>query len=74
MMAQDIADRVELSFWNAVIFLLSNSKTAQKAYRYFYHLKLNDAKFVWIPAMIFVWAGVGLLAGFVAGRMGVTLW
>ena len=74
MMAQNIADRVELSFWNAVIFLLSNSKAAQKVYRYFYSLKRSNANLVWIPAMVLTWAGIGLVAGFVAGRMGVTLW
>lgn len=74
MMAQNFTDRIELSFWNAVIFLLSNSKTAQKIYRYLYQRKLADTKIFLIPIVIFAWAGVGLLAGFVVGRMGVTLW
>ena len=74
MMAQNFTDRIELSFWNAVIFLLSNSKTAQKIYRYLYQRKLADTKIFLIPIVIFAWAGVGLLAGFVVGRMGITLW
>ncbi len=74
MMAQQITDRLELSFWNLVIFLLSNSKFAQKAYRYGSQLKRSNANLVWIPAVVVAWAGIGLVAGFVAGRMGVSLW
>ena len=74
MMAQNIANRLELSFWNMVIFLLSNSRPAQKVYRYFYGLKRSNGSLVWIPAVIFAWAGIGLIAGFLAGRMGVSLW
>ncbi len=74
MMAQQITDRLELSFWNLVIFLLSNSKFAQKAYRCGYQLKRSNANLVWVPAVVFAWAGIGLVAGFVAGRMGVSLW
>jgi hypothetical protein len=74
MMAQHFADRIELSFWNVVIYLLSNSKPAQKIYRTAYGLKRSNTNLMWIPVVVIAWAGIGLLAGFVAGRMGVSLW
>lgn len=74
MMAQNFVDRIELSYWKIVIFLLSNSQLAKKVYRYGYELKQSNISIAWIPAMVIGWAGVGLLAGYVAGRMGVSLW
>ncbi len=74
MLGQNFANRVELTFWNTVIYLLSNSKPAQAAYRYGYELKRTNASLAWIPMTVLVCAGIGLFAGFVAGRMGVSLW
>ncbi len=74
MLGQNVANRVELSFWNVVIYLLSNSKLAQKVYRSAYEFKRANPTAAWIPMMVLGFAGAGLLAGFVAGRMGVSLW
>ncbi len=74
MLGQNVANRVELSFWNVVIYLLSNSKLAQKVYRSVYEFKRTNPSIAWIPMTVLAFAGVGLVAGFVAGRMGVSLW
>ena len=74
MLGQNVANRVELSFWNVVIYLLSNSKLTQKVYRAIYDFKRTNPNMAWIPMTVLAFAGMGLLAGFVAGRMGVSLW
>jgi hypothetical protein len=74
MLGQNFANRVELTFWNTVIYLLSNSRPAQAAYRYGYELKRSNANLAWIPMTVLACAGIGLFAGFVAGRMGVSIW
>ncbi len=74
MLGQNVANRVELSFWNVVIYLLSNSKPVQQVYRYIYQIKRSNASLAWIPMTVLACAGIGLAAGFVAGRMGISLW
>jgi hypothetical protein len=74
MLAHTVANRVELSFWNVVIYLLSNSRLTQKLYRYLYEQKRAYPNLAWVPMTVVAFAGIGLVAGFVAGRMGVSLW
>jgi len=74
MYAKNIVTRVELSFWNILIALMSNSPLFQRCFRGVYALTRSNRTLTWISAMVITWASLGLLAGFVIGRMGATIW
>ncbi len=73
MIAKNILNRAELSFWDVTIPLMTRSALVRRCFRGIYSAT-HSGKFTWIPAMIVTWAGFGLLAGFVLGRMGASLW
>jgi hypothetical protein len=75
MLAHNLINRVELSFWDMLIPLMSNSPIVQKIIRRGYAFsRENDLNAMWIPAVIAACAAFGLLAGFTLGHMGVSLW
>ncbi len=74
MNANLVFNRIELSFWNIIIPLMSNSSLFRRCFRSAYSLTRSSHNLAWIPAIVFTWASLGLLAGFFLGRMGATLW
>jgi hypothetical protein len=75
MLAHNFINRVELSFWDVIIPLMSNSPFVQKIIRHGYAFtRENNTNAIWIPAMIAACAAFGLLAGFTLGHMGISLW
>ncbi len=74
MNTNTIFTRVELSFWNILISLMSNSPLFQRCFRSAYTLTRSSRIPAWLPMLVISWASLGLLAGFVIGRMGASLW
>ncbi|MDD5370249.1 MAG: hypothetical protein PHQ40_14295 [Anaerolineaceae bacterium] len=74
MIAKTLCSRAELSFWNIIIPLMSTSPLFRRVYRKLYLFNRDHRGIAWIPTVIFTFASLGLLTGFMLGRMGTSLW
>ena len=72
MSLRQISTRIELSFWQVAISLLSGSSFLQRLIRWFYLTFLPfSAKFInrFERPQVYRWAGAGLGLGFIIGLM-----
>lgn len=73
MIARSIAYRAEISFWNVIIPLMSTSPIFQRIFRSVYIFTRDHRELAIIPTVVVTFASLGLLTGFVIGRLGVAL-
>jgi hypothetical protein len=74
MIAKNIYSHAELSFWNIIIPLMSTSPLFRRVFRSVYLFTRDHRELAWIPTIVFTFASLGLLTGFVLGRMGAVHW
>lgn len=65
-----IINKLELTFWDHAIPLMSESKTVQSLVRQMYSFTQNPRQATWIPAAILASASLGLGMGYVIGIFG----
>jgi hypothetical protein len=65
-------NRVEIAFWDTVTPLLSDNLTVRAWVRVGYQVLHSDRRLA--PVLVTVCGALGLLAGFVIGRAGLSLW
>jgi hypothetical protein len=74
MIAKNIYYHVEISFWNLVIPMMTNSPQFRRIFRSVMLFFRDHRELLWAPTLVFAFAGLGLLAGFVIGRVNAGLW
>ncbi|HVN56391.1 MAG TPA: hypothetical protein VMT46_18840 [Anaerolineaceae bacterium] len=73
MHAPNILNKIEISFWDRAIPLMTESKTVQSFIRQTYQYLEDPRKARWIPAAILLSAGFGLGLGYVMGSLGLAI-
>lgn len=74
MIAKNLYYHVEISFWNLVIPVMSNSPSFRRIFRAVLLFLRDHKEVAWAPTLVLAFAGLGLLAGFVIGRLDAGLW
>lgn len=74
MGTQPILQKMEISFWDIVIPLLSSSPAFRQIFKAAYKVIRTRRSLIWIPPLVITWASVGLITGLILGRMGAVLW
>ena len=74
MRNQNIMNRVELSFWDLAIPLMSKSEAVRFCIKRGYLLSKQSPKFNWLSGMVLASASLGLGMGYILGAMGASLW
>jgi hypothetical protein len=69
-----LLQRIELTFWNRAIPLMSESETVRYCIRKAYDVSRREVRFGWLPALLIASATVGLSMGFLLGRLGAIAW
>jgi len=69
-----LLQRIELTFWDRAIPLMSESETVRYCIRKFYDVSRSEVKLGWLPALLVASATVGLSMGFLLGRLGAIAW
>ena len=75
MSIRQISSRIQLSFWQMVISLLSESRTSQQLVRWFYLKLFPVAENIFARferQKVYRWAAAGLGTGFIIGLL-ITL-
>jgi hypothetical protein len=73
MNTPNILHKIELSFWDRAIPLMTDSKTVQSLVRQAYYYLKNPRKASWVPAALLLSASLGLGMGYVMGVLGLNL-
>ncbi len=74
MIAKNIYYHVEISFWNMVIPVMSSSPRFRRIFRSLLIFFRDHKEIAWAPMLVLGFAGLGLFAGFIIGRVGSGLW
>lgn len=74
MIAQALFHKLEITFWDLIIPLMTNSPAFQKLFRRVYHSVRSNPRIAWAPPLVLAWAGLGLVTGLILGHTGITLW
>ena len=68
MISRQVIARIEVHFWSSIIWLISESRLAQRGLRQLYRLKQVQPGSMLVAALI--WSGAGLLMGLILGLLG----
>ncbi len=73
MFPQTIYRKLEITFWDIIIPIMSNSPAFRKVFRHIYLAFRDHANIAWAPPFILAWAGLGLVTGLLLGHTGISL-
>jgi len=68
MISRQVFARIEVHFWSSIIWLISESRLAQRCLRELYRLRQVQPGSLLVTAL--VWSGAGLLVGLILGLLG----
>ena len=68
MISKQVIARIEVQFWSSIIWLISESRLAQRCLQGLYQLSQAQPRSSLVTALI--WVGAGLFLGLILGLLG----
>ena len=68
MISRQVIARIEVHFWSSIIWLISETRQAQRCLREMYRHRQVQPGSLLVAAL--VWSGAGLLVGLILGLLG----